>query len=142
MTDKPVTYGTTLAELLDRRGLTIRGFAKSAGVSHTLIRKIISGEKTPHPDDLIKWAEYFQLSGDDRQHFIDLGRSARAKGKKDSANYIAEVETSVKRLESALSVALAHLRTSVVLLEQKGVQVPRGMSKALRDLDELLDALG
>lgn len=53
----PVTspFGAMLVEAMQRRGLSVRAFARGVGVSEGLVRMVIRGDRRPPLDRLGQW---------------------------------------------------------------------------------------
>ncbi len=154
----PPDFGDLLQQLLDepKRQWSQRHFAELAGVSHTQVRRIIDGERTPDPEDLEKWAQIFKLDGKHRHQFIESGRSARAKGKADSSDYVQGLEKKLQNMErsvekaeqrasqaiQSLGLASAIIDQLIAQLRQSGAKIPESVDQAatqIRDQVRTLD---
>ncbi len=69
-------FGEVLYELIAHKGVSVRAIAPRLGVSHSMLSHIHTGYRPPPLDRLEKWAEVFDLSGKDREYFMDLGALA------------------------------------------------------------------
>lgn len=66
-------FGQLLAGALDERGLTLRAFAAQAGVSWTFAHKVVQGQRAPTLERLESWADLLNLTGVEREQFIEMG---------------------------------------------------------------------
>lgn len=50
--------------------MSVRAFARAAGVSPGYVSRVIAGERWPLPKKLREWAEVLELKGAERMEFI------------------------------------------------------------------------
>lgn len=54
-----------------KEGLSLRGFARIAGVPVSFLTRIRNGERAVPVERIHPWADHFRLVGDERREFID-----------------------------------------------------------------------
>jgi transcriptional regulator with XRE-family HTH domain len=64
-------FGSILGKLLKKREVSLRAFAKEAGVPPSLVSRIIRGEHGIPMARIEPWADFFELNGQERSEFID-----------------------------------------------------------------------
>jgi transcriptional regulator with XRE-family HTH domain len=133
-------FGEQLDRLRLVHGYSIRSFAEKFGHSHTQIRKIIAGDATPNLEWVIKWATHFKLIGDEREQFIKLANSARAKGKLDSADYIEQLERKIKQYEESEQEELSMLEDLVAAFAENELKVPQSVKKRIATLKQRINS--
>ncbi len=70
------TFGDYLDQLLRKRGLSVRGFAKLVGVD---VGSVSSAKrKTVSQERMVAWANALALEGEERERFLDLGALTHA----------------------------------------------------------------
>ena len=62
--DKIMNFAQRLAEIIEERGLTLYRVSKGTGISGSLLGYYRSGRSDPSSENLIKLADYFNLSVD------------------------------------------------------------------------------
>jgi transcriptional regulator with XRE-family HTH domain len=63
-------FARHLADLLRRRGLSQRTFARLAGASPGYLSQVLRGQAAA-PDGIDAWAAALDLAGDERERFLD-----------------------------------------------------------------------
>lgn len=63
------SFGEILRAALRKR-LSVRAFAKSAGVSAGYVSRVIAGQRWPLPHRLRQWADLLEIKGEERLAFI------------------------------------------------------------------------
>lgn len=99
---RPTPFGAILLSHLKQhrpKKLSGRQFSVLVSQPNSMISRIIYGERRPNPDLLPHWAKVLRLDEQQAAAFIEAGRSARAKGKADSTDYISELEERIAFLE-------------------------------------------
>lgn len=131
------SFGEILGELISRSDLTsIRAFAEHFKLSHTQVRRVLAGTYGPNPDWLDDWASYFNLQGPELERFYALAQSARAKGKKDSADYIDRLEKKIEQYEEEDKLMYHAMEDIVISLTQRGFKVPQSFKKMMAILKQ------
>ena len=64
-------FSALLARHLERRGLTQTEFATKVGVAKTTISNAVLGSHVPRWDRHAHWCEVLDLSGEDKEVFLD-----------------------------------------------------------------------
>ena len=152
----PPDFGELLEQMLDERNLSQRAFSEMVGTSHTQVRRIIEGERTPpERDELLRWAEKLSLSGERRDIFVGSGTSARAKRKADTSDYVRDLERklakAVRDAERA-ETRSTHARDTllmyatlfdqtVALLSERGVELPQSLQQLVAQLRDRIGKL-
>lgn len=60
-----------LAEILEKRQMSLRSFARSTGVPVSLLSRIKTGSRSVPSSRIEQWANLLGLVGDERTRFID-----------------------------------------------------------------------
>lgn len=103
-------FGTLLAGLLGRAGLSQNAFAERVGRASSYITYCVSGEKAPTEQDLEVWATVFGLSGAGKTEFFKLGTRAKAYMNVAAIPYLRLIERELVGLsESYAELQKAHL---------------------------------
>jgi transcriptional regulator with XRE-family HTH domain len=126
---RPTAFGGLLNQYMKRRELTQRQFSDLAGQPNSTVSRIIYGDRRPNPDWLPHWVKVLRLDGEAAETFINAGKSARAKGKSDSADYVTELEDRIETLER---FALLIGRKAI----ERGVQFSEESLQFLRSLEQ------
>jgi transcriptional regulator with XRE-family HTH domain len=126
---KPTPFGALVIQYMKRRELSQRQFSAHAGHPNSMVSRIIYGDRRPNPDWLPHWARVLKLNEEETVAFKEAGRSARAKGKADSQDFIAEKEERIEELER---FALLIGRKAI----ERGVQLGEESLEFLRSLEQ------
>lgn len=71
-----INFGEVLYQHIERTGSSLRSFAPRLGVSQSMLSQIRTGSRPPPLKRLEKWADTFDLSGKEREYFLDLAALA------------------------------------------------------------------
>ena len=64
-------FGTILYDKIRNSGKTVEEFAESVGVPKSTLSKVSDGLLAPTMDRVVQWADRLELTGPDREIFID-----------------------------------------------------------------------
>lgn len=67
----PEDFGTLLTRLLDARGVSLRSWARTVGISSSFAYKLRAGLRVPPGPKIEKMAAALELTGAERAAFID-----------------------------------------------------------------------
>jgi hypothetical protein len=67
----PTPFGAVLDRHLEASDLSLRAFARLAGVPVSLLSRVKSGERAVPTERITAWADLLNLRGPDREEFID-----------------------------------------------------------------------
>lgn len=67
----PTPFGVVLDRHLEARDLSLRAFARQAGVPVSLLSRVKSGERAVPTERINAWADLLHLRGDEREEFVD-----------------------------------------------------------------------
>lgn len=125
-----MTFGEYLGELLGKYEISALTYAQSLGYKRNgFVSNVIKNNRTPPPKRIEAWAAKLPLDSNERARFLELARSARAKGKRDSADYIGELEARIDRAEQKLARSVGLLVVIFEIAHKKGVHFPEQIVK-------------
>jgi transcriptional regulator with XRE-family HTH domain len=70
------SFGEILREMIEAKGWTLREFARRSRTNNALLSRVIRGQRQPPAARLEGWATALELTGSERQEFIEQGRLA------------------------------------------------------------------
>jgi transcriptional regulator with XRE-family HTH domain len=66
-----LVFADLMVQLIERSGLDQQRFAKKAGVSAAYVSMVITGKRKPNWKHGDRWADLLDLSGLERERFLD-----------------------------------------------------------------------
>lgn len=64
-------FSEILRQHLERHGLSGRAFAIKAGSSRATVSQVLNGGRRVPPEVVYRWADVFDLQGDERETFVE-----------------------------------------------------------------------